>query len=81
MLSLLFCVLSGFVSFCAGQGGGYRGVFDFCRRFGHMTAEVKDTLYLNGGFMNRNPMSQWPQNRSSECSPELSGADLKTTSW
>lgn len=46
-----------------------------------MTAEVKDTLYLNGGFMNRNPMSQWPQNRSSECSSELSGADLKTTSW
>jgi hypothetical protein len=66
MISILFCLLSGFVSFSLSDDGGHHGVFDFCRRFGHMTTEVGGQLYLNGGYTNRNPISQFPQNRSSE---------------
>ncbi|KAH7329108.1 hypothetical protein B0I35DRAFT_473739 [Stachybotrys elegans] len=35
---------------------------DFCRRWGHQTAVVDDRLYVDGGMMNWNPMSQFPEN-------------------
>ena len=40
-------------------------VKDFCRRFGHQTAVIDRKLYIDGGFMNYNPLSQYPTNYSS----------------
>jgi hypothetical protein len=40
-------------------------VKDFCRRFGHQTAVIDRKLYIDGGFMNFNPLSQYPTNYSS----------------
>ena len=31
---------------------------DFCRRFGHQTAVVDRRLYIDGGLVNWNPISQ-----------------------
>ncbi|KAG4439465.1 hypothetical protein IFR05_005044 [Cadophora sp. M221] len=33
-------------------------VKDFCRRFGHQTAVIDRKLYIDGGFVNWNPISQ-----------------------
>lgn len=41
-------------------------VQNFCRRFGHQTAIIDRRLYIDGGFMNYNPLSQYPTNYSSE---------------
>lgn len=41
-------------------------VKNFCRRWGHQTAVVDRTLYIDGGFLNYNPLSQYPTNYSSE---------------
>jgi hypothetical protein len=70
MVSSLSCLLFCFVFFAVGEGGRFNPIFDFCRRFGHMTAEVAGQLYLDGGFVNENPISQWPQNRSSKMSAQ-----------
>ncbi|KAE8354609.1 hypothetical protein BDV28DRAFT_156106 [Aspergillus coremiiformis] len=35
---------------------------DFCRIFGHQTAVIDRTLYIDGGFVNYNPLSQHPLN-------------------
>lgn len=37
---------------------------DFCRRFGHQTAVVDKRLYIDGGLVDWNPISQNPQNYS-----------------
>ncbi|KAL1842725.1 hypothetical protein VTJ49DRAFT_4363 [Mycothermus thermophilus] len=37
-------------------------VKDFCRRFGHQTAVIDRKLYIDGGFINYNPLSQYPAN-------------------
>ncbi len=34
---------------------------DFCRRFSHQTALVGRHLYIDGGYVNANPLSQNPQ--------------------
>ncbi|KAH6849743.1 hypothetical protein B0I37DRAFT_95767 [Chaetomium sp. MPI-CAGE-AT-0009] len=39
-------------------------VKNFCRRFGHQTAVIDRKLYIDGGFMNYNPLSQYPANYS-----------------
>lgn len=39
---------------------------DFCRRFGHQAAIVDDRLYINGGLVNWNPISENLRNISSE---------------
>ena len=39
---------------------------DFCRRFGHQTAIVDQKLYIDGGLLNWNPMSQNPLNYTSK---------------
>lgn len=44
-------------------------VTDFCRRFGHQTAVVDNRLYIDGGLVNWNPISQHPANYSSEPRP------------
>ncbi|KAL2164453.1 hypothetical protein VTH06DRAFT_3669 [Thermothelomyces fergusii] len=36
----------------------------FCRRFGHQTALIDRKLYIDGGFMNYSPRSQYPANYS-----------------
>jgi hypothetical protein len=41
---------------------------DFCRRFGHQSAVVDNKLWLDGGLVDWNPISQNPQNYSSEFS-------------
>lgn len=33
---------------------------DFCRRYGHQTAVVDRKLYIDGGYVNANPISQFP---------------------
>ncbi len=38
---------------------------DFCRRFGHQTAVIDRKLYLDGGLVNWNPISQNPSNYTS----------------
>ncbi|KAE8378052.1 hypothetical protein BDV26DRAFT_262411 [Aspergillus bertholletiae] len=37
---------------------------DFCRLFGHQTAVIDRKLYVDGGFVNYNPLSQYPNNES-----------------
>lgn len=44
-------------------------VKNFCRRFGHQTTIVDRKLYLNGGFVNWNPLVQNPNNATSEQEP------------
>ncbi|KAK4237907.1 autophagy-related protein 3 [Achaetomium macrosporum] len=39
-------------------------VDNFCRRFGHQTAVIDRKLYIDGGFINYNPLSQYPTNYS-----------------
>jgi hypothetical protein len=39
---------------------------DFCRRFGHQQAIIDNKLYLDGGLVNWNPISQNPANYSSK---------------
>lgn len=41
---------------------------NFCRRFGHQTALIDRKLYIDGGFLNYNPLSQYPTNYTSKCS-------------
>ncbi|ERF76451.1 hypothetical protein EPUS_07331 [Endocarpon pusillum Z07020] len=36
-------------------------VQDFCRRFSHQTALINRQLYIDGGFVNANPLSQNPR--------------------
>src|ERR1700733_14346162 len=33
---------------------------DFCRRYGHQTALINRKLYIDGGYVNANPISQNP---------------------
>lgn len=35
-------------------------VRDFCRRYGHQTALINHKLYIDGGYVNANPISQFP---------------------
>jgi hypothetical protein len=39
---------------------------DFCRRFGHQSAVVDSRLYLDGGFVDWNPIAQNRQNYTSK---------------
>ena len=39
---------------------------DFCRRFAHQTAVIDSKLYIDGGFVDWNPISQNDQNYTSE---------------
>ena len=39
---------------------------DFCRRFGQQSAVIDDKLYLDGGLVDWNPISQNPANYSSK---------------
>lgn len=41
---------------------------DFCRRFGHQSAIVDRKLYLDGGLLDWNPISQNPLNLTSKFS-------------
>ncbi|PKS11951.1 hypothetical protein jhhlp_001247 [Lomentospora prolificans] len=41
-------------------------VSNFCRRFGHQTAIVDDRLYIDGGFLNYNPLEQYPENYTND---------------
>lgn len=41
-------------------------ISDFCRRFGHQSAVIDDKLYLDGGLVDWNPISQNPANYSSK---------------
>lgn len=40
-------------------------VSNFCRRFGHQAAIVDDRLYIDGGFVDYNPLEQYPENYTS----------------
>lgn len=40
----------------------------FCRRFGHQATIVDDALYVDGGYLNYNPISQYNNNYTSEFS-------------
>ena len=39
---------------------------DFCRRFGHATAEVDRKLFINGGLFDFNPISDNKYNNTSK---------------
>ena len=41
-------------------------VSNFCRRFGHQAAVIDDRLYLDGGYVNYNPLEEFPTNYTSE---------------
>lgn len=45
---------------------------DFCRRWGHQTAVVDRRLYIDGGQVTWNPMSQNPLNYTSMMSLSIS---------
>jgi len=40
-------------------------IMDFCRRFRHRTAVIDNRLYIDGGYINWNPLSQNPLNYTS----------------
>jgi hypothetical protein len=40
---------------------------DFCRRWGHQTAQVDGKLYIDGGLVAWNPLSANPHNYTSMC--------------
>jgi hypothetical protein len=44
---------------------------DFCRRFSHQTALINRQLYIDGGYVNANPLSQNPRAVSSMLLPEF----------
>ncbi|KAF7586996.1 hypothetical protein BBP40_007888 [Aspergillus hancockii] len=37
---------------------------NFCRIFGHQTAVIDRKLYIDGGFVNYNPLNQYPKNET-----------------
>jgi hypothetical protein len=41
---------------------------DFCRRFGHQSTIIDDKLYIDGGLVDWNPISENPANYSSKSS-------------
>jgi hypothetical protein len=45
---------------------------DFCRRFGQQSAVIDSRLYIDGGLVDWNPISQNPQNYTSELPPWIS---------
>jgi hypothetical protein len=49
---------------------------DFCRRFSHQTAVIDNKLYIDGGFVDWNPISQNEQNYTNTW---LSYTDLDTS--
>ena len=55
---------------------------DFCRRWGHQTAQVDGKLYIDGGLVAWNPLSTNPLNYTSMCAPlpevavEVGGTEL-----
>lgn len=72
----LLILLTGFVKQSSAQLDPVR---NFCRRWGHQTAVIDRKLYIDGGFMNYNPLSQYPTNYTSECQ-ELEGPHEQRTS-
>jgi hypothetical protein len=56
---------------------------DFCRRFGHQSAVVDSRLYLDGGFVDWNPIAQNRQNYTSKTGSLLHflHADLSLDTW
>jgi hypothetical protein len=42
-------------------------VVNFCRRFGHQTAVVDNRLYVDGGLIDWNPITSYPNNYTSTC--------------
>ncbi|PSN61858.1 hypothetical protein BS50DRAFT_625213 [Corynespora cassiicola Philippines] len=48
---------------------------DFCRRFSHRTAVMNNKLYIDGGYVNWNPLSDNPENYTNEW---LIYSDLET---
>lgn len=57
---ILFLLLG--VRFSLQQGDP---VSNFCRRFGHQAATIDDRLYIDGGFINYNPLEEFPTNYTS----------------
>ncbi|KAK3357381.1 hypothetical protein B0T25DRAFT_589681 [Lasiosphaeria hispida] len=51
--------------FVGGSAAQLDPVKNFCRRFGHQTAVIDKKLYIDGGFINYNPLSQYPANFTS----------------
>ena len=35
-------------------------ILDFCRRYGHQTSLINRKIYIDGGYVNANPISQYP---------------------
>ncbi|KAK0711230.1 hypothetical protein B0H67DRAFT_602045 [Lasiosphaeris hirsuta] len=50
------------VLFVDGSAAQLDPIKNFCRRFGHQTAVIDRKLYIDGGFINYNPLSQYPAN-------------------
>jgi len=46
---------------------------NFCRRFGHQTAVLDRKIYIDGGFINYQPLSQYPNNYTSMSSLSRAG--------
>jgi hypothetical protein len=46
-------------------------LLNFCRRFGHQTAVIDQKLYIDGGLVDWNPISQYPSNYSSKLGPHF----------
>lgn len=59
----LFAILLLFVEFSSQQKNPLN---DFCRRFGHQATVVDQKLFIDGGQVDWNPISQNDQNYTSE---------------
>jgi hypothetical protein len=52
----------GFVAFSAVLSQAPKDPLkDFCRRFSHQTAVINRHLYIDGGYVNANPLAQNPR--------------------
>ena len=68
LFSFALLALSYFTNLAAGQQPEpvEDPVLGFCRRFGHQTTVVGNNLYIDGGLVNWNSLSQYPDNYTSK---------------
>jgi hypothetical protein len=65
MAYALFCLVVTLVFAAQSLQDTKDPVNDFCRRFGHQTAVIDRKLYIDGGLIQWNPISQNPLNYTS----------------
>lgn len=69
MASLRLPLLTAIIYLVSGSLQQRDPLQNFCRRFGHQTTVIDNKLYIDGGLIDWNPISTYPQNYSSKSFP------------